>query len=42
MTTSNITRGQLERNVSQRLQAFYLEKVGRRPEKIICQFLTRS
>jgi uncharacterized protein YbcI len=38
MAASNITRGQMERTLSQRLQAFYYEKIGRRPERIICQF----
>lgn len=38
MNVSNLTRGQVERNLTQRLQAFYLEELGRRPEKIICQF----
>lgn len=38
MAASDITRGQLERTLSQKLQAFYHEKVGRRPERITCQF----
>ncbi|BAZ13629.1 hypothetical protein NIES4071_54680 [Calothrix sp. NIES-4071] len=38
MAASDITRGQLERNLSQKLQAFYHEKLGRRPERITCQF----
>jgi uncharacterized protein YbcI len=38
MAISDITRGQLERNLTQKLQAFYFEKIGRRPEKITCQF----
>ncbi|BDA67918.1 hypothetical protein RIVM261_025690 [Rivularia sp. IAM M-261] len=38
MAASDITRGQLERNLSQKLQAFYFEKIGRRPERITCQF----
>jgi uncharacterized protein YbcI len=37
-TTSNPTRGQIERNLTQRIQNLYQEKLGQRPEKVICQF----
>ncbi|PSB22310.1 hypothetical protein C7B76_04595 [filamentous cyanobacterium CCP2] len=38
MTTSIPTRGQLERTLSQRIQALYREQLGHRPGKVTCQF----
>jgi uncharacterized protein YbcI len=38
MSASTVTRGQLERNLTQRIQGFYFDQFGRRPEKVICQF----
>jgi len=37
MTTTNPTRGQLERNLSQRIQNFYATYLGHRPTKVTCQ-----
>lgn len=37
MTTSRLTRGQLERSLSQRIQALYREQLGHLPGKITCQ-----
>ncbi len=31
------TRGQLERNLSQRIQAFYRQQLGHQPSKVTCQ-----
>ncbi|MBW4667013.1 MAG: DUF2294 domain-containing protein [Cyanomargarita calcarea GSE-NOS-MK-12-04C] len=38
MTASKPTRGQTERTLTQRIQNLYQDKLGQRPEKIICQF----
>jgi uncharacterized protein YbcI len=38
MSASTVTRGQLERNLTQRIQGFYFEQFGRRPERVTCQF----
>lgn len=38
MSASTVTRGQLERNLTQRIQGFYFDQFGRRPEKVTCQF----
>ena len=35
--SSKPTRGQLERTLSQRLQALYREQLGHQPEKVTCQ-----
>jgi uncharacterized protein YbcI len=35
---SKPTRGQTERTLTQRIQTLYQDKLGQRPEKIICQF----
>ncbi len=37
MTKNNPTRGQLERNLSQRIQSFYANQLGHRPTKVTCQ-----
>lgn len=37
MTTSTPTRGQIERTLSQRIQAFYREQLGHQPSKVTCQ-----
>lgn len=42
MTPSEPTSGQLERSISQQLQAFYREKIGQRPTKAICQIFDDS
>ncbi len=34
---SNLTRGQLERHLSQRIQAFYRQELGHQPTKVTCQ-----
>ncbi|MFZ1030101.1 MAG: DUF2294 domain-containing protein [Limnoraphis robusta] len=34
---NNLTRGQLERNLSQRIQAFYRQELGHQPTKVTCQ-----
>lgn len=36
-STSTPTRGQIERTVSQRIQAFYREQLGHQPSKVTCQ-----
>ena len=37
MTEQLPTRGQLERTLSQRIQAFYRQQLGHQPSKVICQ-----
>lgn len=37
MTGTDPTRGQLERNLSQRIQSFYANQLGHRPTKVTCQ-----
>lgn len=37
MTASLPTRGQLERSLSQQLQALYRERLGHRPREVMCQ-----
>lgn len=37
MDSSNPTRGQVERNLSQRIQALYRTQLGHQPSKITCQ-----
>lgn len=34
----NPTRGQIERTLSQRIQALYRDRTGQRPGKVTCQF----
>ncbi len=38
MTDSLLTRGQLERKLSQEIQAFYRRHLGHQPSKVTCQF----
>ncbi|MGB5633400.1 MAG: DUF2294 domain-containing protein [Waterburya sp.] len=38
MTNNLSTRGQLERKVSQEIQAFYRRNLGHQPSKVTCQF----
>jgi uncharacterized protein YbcI len=38
MKTPKSTRGQLERSLTQRIQALYFEELGKRPQKVTCQF----
>ncbi|MUG94550.1 DUF2294 family protein [Scytonema sp. UIC 10036] len=37
MTSSTPTRGQVERTLTQRIQALYREQLGHQPSKITCQ-----
>ncbi|KST69995.1 DUF2294 domain-containing protein [Mastigocoleus testarum] len=37
MSSTTPTRGQLERNLSQTIQALYTNELGHRPTKVICQ-----
>lgn len=37
MTTSTLTRGQVERSLSQRIQALYRNQLGHQPGKVTCQ-----
>ena len=37
MTDNLLTRGQLERNLSQSIQAFYRHNLGHQPSKVTCQ-----
>ena len=37
MTDSLLTRGQLERKLSQEIQAFYRRNLGHQPSKVTCQ-----
>lgn len=37
MPSSKPTRGQVERTLTQRIQALYQEQTGKRPEKVTCQ-----
>lgn len=36
------TRGQLERELSQRIQGFYREKLGHQPSKVTCQLFDKK
>lgn len=36
-TTSNPTRGQIQRTLAQRIQALYREQLGHQPSKVTCQ-----
>lgn len=38
-SSSEPTRGQLERTLSQRIQALYREQLGHRPEQIVCNIV---
>jgi uncharacterized protein YbcI len=38
MTDNLLTRGQLERKLSQEIQAFYRRNLGHQPSKVTCQF----
>lgn len=38
MTASNSTRGQIERNLTQKLQELYQTHLGQRPGRVVCQF----
>ncbi|MCU0525384.1 MAG: DUF2294 domain-containing protein [Elainella sp. Prado103] len=37
MTTQTLTRGQLERNLSQQIQSLYRIQLGHQPSKVTCQ-----
>jgi uncharacterized protein YbcI len=41
-TTSNPTRGQVERTLAQRIQALYREQLGHQPSKVTCQLSDRN
>ncbi len=38
LTNQTSTRGQLERALSQRIQALYREQLGQNPDRVTCQF----
>lgn len=38
MTNNLLTCGQLERKLSQKIQAFYKQHLGHQPSKVTCQF----
>lgn len=42
MNDSLPTRGQLERTLSQRIQALYRSQTGHRPEEVICQIFDQQ
>ncbi|MGF1498263.1 MAG: DUF2294 domain-containing protein [Elainellaceae cyanobacterium] len=42
MTSSVMTKGQLERELSQRIQALYRDELEHRPSKVTCQILDRE
>ncbi|AFZ36472.1 Protein of unknown function DUF2294 [Stanieria cyanosphaera PCC 7437] len=42
MTETLPTRGQLERQISQKLQAFYRNRLGHQPSKITCQLFDQK
>lgn len=37
MNTSDLTRGQVERTISQRIQALYRDRIGHQPSKVTCE-----
>lgn len=37
MNTSELTRGQVERTISQRIQALYRDRLGHQPSKVTCE-----
>jgi uncharacterized protein YbcI len=41
-TTSNPTRGQIQRTLAQRIQALYREQLGHQPSKVTCQLSDSS
>ena len=42
MTGITLTRGELERNLSQSIQAFYRSKLGSRTEKVSCHLINEQ
>lgn len=38
MTSTDPTRGQLERSLTQGIQSFFRDHIGQRPSKAVCQF----
>lgn len=42
MTSSVPTRGQLERNLEQRIRALYRDRLGQRLQKVTCQFFAEK
>jgi uncharacterized protein YbcI len=37
MNTSELTRGQVERTISQRIQALYRDRIGHQPSQVTCE-----
>jgi uncharacterized protein YbcI len=37
MNIADLTRGQVERTISQRIQALYRDKIGHQPSKVTCE-----
>jgi uncharacterized protein YbcI len=37
MNISELTRGQVERTISQRIQALYRDRIGHQPSKVTCE-----
>jgi uncharacterized protein YbcI len=42
MTTERPTKGQLERSLSQRIQAFYRNQLGHRLSEVVCQIFEQK
>lgn len=42
MTETLPTRGQLERQISQKIQAFYRNRLGHQPSKVTCQLFDQK
>jgi uncharacterized protein YbcI len=42
MTDNLLTRGQLERELSQKIQAFYRQHLGHQPSKVTCQLFNEK
>ncbi|GAB4226133.1 MAG: hypothetical protein Kow0049_04830 [Stanieria sp.] len=42
MTENLPTRGQLERQISQKIQAFYRNRLGHQPSKVTCQLFDQK
>ncbi len=42
METTSLTRGQLERKLSQQIQSMYQEQLGHRPSKVNCEIFDQT
>jgi uncharacterized protein YbcI len=42
MDSSNPTRGQMERNLAQRIQGLYREQLGHQPSQVTCQIFDQK